>query len=73
MAYRLFEGKEHASSYWKYRISPSDHLIEHVLDFLEKQVWTNGGGLLFYKQINLLQCLSLNKAKFTLQQCYLPF
>uniref|UniRef100_A0A3B4U7G4 Zgc:162780 n=1 Tax=Seriola dumerili TaxID=41447 RepID=A0A3B4U7G4_SERDU len=25
---RLFEGKEHAASYWKYRISPSDHLIQ---------------------------------------------
>ncbi|XP_022596585.1 putative methyltransferase DDB_G0268948 [Seriola dumerili] len=37
MAYRLFEGKEHAASYWKYRISPSDHLIQQVLDFLEKQ------------------------------------
>uniref|UniRef100_UPI0037E8AD14 putative methyltransferase DDB_G0268948 n=1 Tax=Semicossyphus pulcher TaxID=241346 RepID=UPI0037E8AD14 len=40
MAYRLFEGKEQASSYWKYRISPSDHLIQQVLDFLKKQ---NGG------------------------------
>uniref|UniRef100_A0A3B4YY36 Zgc:162780 n=1 Tax=Seriola lalandi dorsalis TaxID=1841481 RepID=A0A3B4YY36_SERLL len=38
MAYRLFEGKEHAASYCKYRISPSDHLIQQVLDFLEKQV-----------------------------------
>uniref|UniRef100_A0A4W6GA74 Zgc:162780 n=1 Tax=Lates calcarifer TaxID=8187 RepID=A0A4W6GA74_LATCA len=37
MAYRLFEGKEHAASYWKYRISPSDHLIQQVLDFLEKK------------------------------------
>ncbi|XP_020500419.2 putative methyltransferase DDB_G0268948 [Labrus bergylta] len=37
MTYRLFEGKEHASSYWKYRISPSDHLIQQVIDFLEKQ------------------------------------
>ncbi|XP_043988381.1 putative methyltransferase DDB_G0268948 [Gambusia affinis] len=36
MTYRLFEGKEHAASYWKYRISPSDHLIQQVLDFLEK-------------------------------------
>ncbi|XP_076018044.1 putative methyltransferase DDB_G0268948 [Genypterus blacodes] len=36
MAHRLFEGKEHAASYWKYRISPSHHLIEKVLDFLEK-------------------------------------
>uniref|UniRef100_A0A667Z3E0 Zgc:162780 n=1 Tax=Myripristis murdjan TaxID=586833 RepID=A0A667Z3E0_9TELE len=38
MAHRLFEGKEHAAAYWKYRISPSDHLIQQVLDFLEKQV-----------------------------------
>ncbi|XP_061580528.1 putative methyltransferase DDB_G0268948 [Cololabis saira] len=35
MAHRLFEGKEHAGSYWKYRISPSDHLMQQVLDFLE--------------------------------------
>lgn len=37
MAYRLFEGKKHASSYWKYRISPSDHLMQQVLGFLEKK------------------------------------
>ncbi|KAM7380796.1 hypothetical protein PAMP_004069 [Pampus punctatissimus] len=37
MAYRLFEGKEHAASYWKYRICPSDHLIQQVLDFMKKQ------------------------------------
>lgn len=37
MTYRLYEGKEHVSSYWKYRISPSDHLLQQVLDFLEKQ------------------------------------
>ncbi|XP_056146082.1 putative methyltransferase DDB_G0268948 [Lampris incognitus] len=37
MAHRLFEGKEHAASYWKYRIAPSDHLIQQVLHFLEKQ------------------------------------
>ncbi|XP_029315555.1 putative methyltransferase DDB_G0268948 [Cottoperca gobio] len=37
MTYRLFEGKKHASSYWKFRISPSDHLIKEVLDFMEKQ------------------------------------
>ncbi|XP_072253943.1 putative methyltransferase DDB_G0268948 [Leuresthes tenuis] len=36
MTYRLFEGKGHAASYWKYRISPSDHLIQQVFDFLEK-------------------------------------
>ncbi|KAM4609283.1 putative methyltransferase [Polymixia lowei] len=37
MAHRLFEGKEHAASYWKFRISPSNQLIQQVLDFLEKQ------------------------------------
>ncbi|XP_029980285.1 putative methyltransferase DDB_G0268948 [Sphaeramia orbicularis] len=36
MAYRLFEGKEHAASYWKYRVSPSDGLIQQVMDFLVK-------------------------------------
>ncbi|XP_038161021.1 putative methyltransferase DDB_G0268948 [Cyprinodon tularosa] len=36
MTYRLFEGKDHAASYWKYRISPSNHLIKEVLDFLER-------------------------------------
>ncbi|XP_041856971.1 putative methyltransferase DDB_G0268948 isoform X2 [Melanotaenia boesemani] len=36
MTCRLFEGKEHAASYWKYRVAPSDHLIQQVLDFLEK-------------------------------------
>uniref|UniRef100_A0A3B4U8Q3 Zgc:162780 n=1 Tax=Seriola dumerili TaxID=41447 RepID=A0A3B4U8Q3_SERDU len=40
---RLFEGKEHAASYWKYRISPSDHLIQQVLDFLEKQLAVDVG------------------------------
>ncbi|XP_029386859.1 putative methyltransferase DDB_G0268948 [Echeneis naucrates] len=37
MAFRLFEGKEHAASYWRYRISPSHHLIQQVLDFMEKK------------------------------------
>ncbi|KAM9851170.1 putative methyltransferase [Aulostomus maculatus] len=37
MAHRLYEGKEHAASYWKYRISPSDGLIQKMLEFLEKQ------------------------------------
>nr|XP_046260576.1 demethylmenaquinone methyltransferase-like [Scatophagus argus] len=36
MAYRLFEGKEHTSSYWKYRPSPSDHLMQQILDFVKK-------------------------------------
>ncbi|XP_057192789.1 putative methyltransferase DDB_G0268948 isoform X1 [Triplophysa rosa] len=34
MAVRLFEGKEHASSYWKYRISPSQELISKIMQFL---------------------------------------
>ncbi|XP_043105424.1 putative methyltransferase DDB_G0268948 [Puntigrus tetrazona] len=33
MAVRLFEDKEHANSYWKYRISPSEELIDNVLQF----------------------------------------
>ncbi|XP_057709378.1 putative methyltransferase DDB_G0268948 [Corythoichthys intestinalis] len=37
MAHRMFEGKEHAASYWKYRISHSDHLIQHVINFVQKQ------------------------------------
>ncbi|XP_068186211.1 erythromycin 3''-O-methyltransferase-like [Antennarius striatus] len=37
MAYRHFEGKEQASSYWKHRFPPSDHLIQQLLDFVEKQ------------------------------------
>lgn len=37
MTHRLFEGREHAASYWKYRIAPSDQLIQQVLDFLEKR------------------------------------
>ncbi|KAJ8255224.1 hypothetical protein GJAV_G00202480 [Gymnothorax javanicus] len=37
MAHRLFEGKEHAVTYQKYRISPSDALIGKVMDFLEKK------------------------------------
>ncbi|KAM8857131.1 uncharacterized protein ACB058_008911 [Synchiropus picturatus] len=36
MANRLFEGKEQAATYWKYRLSPSE-LIEHAVKFLEKQ------------------------------------
>ncbi|XP_021179075.2 putative methyltransferase DDB_G0268948 [Fundulus heteroclitus] len=36
MAYRRFEGKEHAACYWRYRIAPSELLIQKVLDFLQK-------------------------------------
>ncbi|XP_066542718.1 putative methyltransferase DDB_G0268948 [Hoplias malabaricus] len=35
MAVRLFEGKEHASSYWRYRVSPPPELINKVLTFLK--------------------------------------
>ncbi|XP_048857208.1 putative methyltransferase DDB_G0268948 isoform X2 [Brienomyrus brachyistius] len=37
MAHRLFEGKEHAVSYQKYRLSPSEQLIGEILTFLEKK------------------------------------
>ncbi|XP_035264838.1 putative methyltransferase DDB_G0268948 isoform X2 [Anguilla anguilla] len=37
MAHRLFEDKEHASAYQKYRISPSETLMGKVVDFLEKK------------------------------------
>ncbi|XP_062406450.1 putative methyltransferase DDB_G0268948 [Sardina pilchardus] len=36
MSVRLFEGKEHALSYWKYRISPSEEIINKILNFLGK-------------------------------------
>ncbi|XP_012691046.1 putative methyltransferase DDB_G0268948 [Clupea harengus] len=36
MSVRLFEGKEHALYYWKYRISPSEEIINKILNFLEK-------------------------------------
>lgn len=37
MAHRCFEGKEHAASYVKYRISPSTELIGQIINFLKKQ------------------------------------
>ncbi|XP_072541374.1 uncharacterized protein [Salminus brasiliensis] len=36
MAVRLFEGKDHASSYQKYRVSPSEELLSRVLTFLRR-------------------------------------
>ncbi|XP_062406446.1 putative methyltransferase DDB_G0268948 [Sardina pilchardus] len=36
MSVRLFEGKEHALSYWKYRTSPSEEIIKKLLNFLGK-------------------------------------
>lgn len=38
MAHRLFEGREHAASYCRYRVAPPDQLIHKVLDFLGKRV-----------------------------------
>ncbi|KAJ3592455.1 hypothetical protein NHX12_007582 [Muraenolepis orangiensis] len=37
MTLRMFEGKEQAKGYLKFRVSPSDHLIQQVVDFVEKQ------------------------------------
>ncbi|RVE75280.1 hypothetical protein OJAV_G00014810 [Oryzias javanicus] len=36
MAVRLFEGKDHAASYLRYRVSPRE-LITRIMDFMEKQ------------------------------------
>ncbi|XP_030642963.1 putative methyltransferase DDB_G0268948 [Chanos chanos] len=36
MAVRLFEGKDHAYVYWKYRVSPSEELIGKIVEFTEK-------------------------------------
>ena len=38
MAHRLFEGKEHAEAYLRFRVSPSDQLIQQVVDYVQKQV-----------------------------------
>lgn len=47
MAHRMFESKEQAASYWKYRVAPSEELIQRVLGFLEKRVRTGeiGGNM----------------------------
>ncbi|KAJ8352856.1 hypothetical protein SKAU_G00243320 [Synaphobranchus kaupii] len=37
MAHRLFEGMKHAAAYQKYRVSPSQMLIQKVMDFLDKK------------------------------------
>ncbi|CAL8267217.1 unnamed protein product [Lota lota] len=37
MTHRLFEGKQHAEAYLKFRVSPSDQLIQQVVDYVEKQ------------------------------------
>ncbi|XP_063078654.1 putative methyltransferase DDB_G0268948 [Engraulis encrasicolus] len=36
MIVRLFDEKEHAQSYWKYRISPSQEIIDMIINFLQK-------------------------------------
>ncbi|XP_067298284.1 putative methyltransferase DDB_G0268948 [Pseudorasbora parva] len=38
MAQRHFEGKEHAESYQRYRVSPPQELIDEVLSFLQKRI-----------------------------------
>jgi hypothetical protein len=55
MAHRLFEGKEHATSYWKYRVSPSAQLIEEVMSFLKKKV----GVTYMFHRIQKTICLFL--------------
>lgn len=37
MAVRLFEAKDHAASYLRYRVSPHE-LITRIMDFMEEQV-----------------------------------
>lgn len=38
MAYRMFEGKDHASMYQKYRFTPPDELKNIILQYLDKKV-----------------------------------
>ncbi len=38
MTYRLFEGKDHASIYQKYRFTPPDELKNMILQYLDKKV-----------------------------------
>lgn len=38
MAYRLFEGKDHASIYQKFRFTPPEELKNTVLQWLDKKV-----------------------------------
>lgn len=42
MAQRHFEGKAHAESYQRYRVSPPQELIDEVLNFLRKRVCEMG-------------------------------
>lgn len=41
MSYRLFEGKDHASIYQKYRFTPPDELKKIILQYLDTKVWLN--------------------------------
>lgn len=41
MSYRLFEGKDHASIYQKYRITPPEELKNIILQYLDTKVWPN--------------------------------
>lgn len=38
MTYRMFEGKDHASIYQKYRFTPPDELKNIILQYLDKKV-----------------------------------
>lgn len=38
MAYRLFEGKEHASIYQQYRFTPPSGLKDIIIQYLDKKV-----------------------------------
>lgn len=38
MAYRLFEGKDHASIYQKYRFRPPAGLKDIIIQYLDKKV-----------------------------------
>ncbi len=38
MTYRLFEGRDHASVYQKYRFTPPDELKNIILQYLDKKV-----------------------------------
>ncbi|XP_018979470.1 putative methyltransferase DDB_G0268948 [Cyprinus carpio] len=38
MAQRHFEGKDHAESYQRYRVSPPQELVDEVLNFLRKRI-----------------------------------
>ena len=41
MTHRLFEGKDHASVYQKYRYTPPEEVKNVILQFLDKKVSPN--------------------------------